>query len=406
MKTRMRWVILVVFIGVVWEAGVAGDVLGTRGKKCYPTSYSDNGTISVYADGIDAIDRATTQANGVTVTIVEKLNGWQNNSGDFAGKSKVVLKIKTDDASPGEKNINLIDDPFQPVNPGHLWTFKITIVGDVQVSSVDIPTPADPFSDITVTLNGSGLQQAVDPAQGSIVVDNLVPLVTVGGNATVSSVRVLSSSSSSLKAKIFFSALVQDATVELKFRSSNDCVPLGVQGGYFEKKVRVKSANIRNYVESITFPNGSAFNLNSIATIHINLLFPAPVGATASSGLRTIPTPNLPSNLRRPGVTISPELLSRLGTNVIDNSRVWFKIVPATVAASVPNGTPINATGFNEVRANAGENIIPLTFKVADCLGGQPGQSNSVKIQTWMHSTNTNLPPRFVEQTFSVRCVQ
>jgi hypothetical protein len=403
MNTTIRWLTLALVIGLVWQPGLAGTVLGTTGTKCYPTNYSDNAHISVYGDWIENIDRATTNATGVTITILEKQNGIQNNSGEFAGKGKVVLKIKTNNASPGNKTITLTDDPFPPLNPGNTYTFTITIVGSVTVASVDAPTPPDPFKEITVTLNGTGLQQAVDPAQGKIVIDNLVPLVTVGGNATVSSVRVLSSSATSLQAKIFFSALIQDVTVELTLRSTNDCVPLGI-GLPFKKNVRVKSANIKNFVESITFPNGSCFDKNSIGTIYINLLFPAPGGGGTSTGTSLGTVASGP--LKRPGPIPTADLLQNLYVNAVTNSRVFFKFVPANAFAGVPNGTPINATGFNEVRANAGEDIIPITFKVTDCLGGQPGSTNVVKIQTWMHTTNTNLPPSFVEQTFCVRCTQ
>ena len=44
------------------------------------------------------------------------------------------------------------------------------------------------------------------------------------------------------------------------------------------------------------------------------------------------------------------------------------------------NGTPLNATGFTTVLANVGDDVITLTFKVADCLGGLPGTVNSVRI--------------------------
>jgi hypothetical protein len=36
MKTTMRGFTLALVIGVVWQAGVAGTVLGTTGTKCYP----------------------------------------------------------------------------------------------------------------------------------------------------------------------------------------------------------------------------------------------------------------------------------------------------------------------------------------------------------------------------------
>jgi len=395
MNTTMRWFTLALVIGLIWQPGVAGTVLGTEGKKCYPTTYSTNSdvaSISVYGDWIENVDRVSTNAAGVTVKIISRQNGAQNNRGAFAGKGRVQIRINTNDASPGNKTITLTDDPVLGVG-GTTFTFTITIVRTVTVTSVNVPTPADPFKEITVTFNGTGFQEARDPALGRIVVDNLIPLVTVGGNAAVSSVRVLSSSATALQAKILFSVLVQDVTVELTLSSSNPCVPLGVNLP-LKKNVRVKSTNVKNYVQSVVFPNGNTFDKNSIATLHINLLFPAPgAGATTTTSLKS-------SRLAVAGIQ------DLLASNGLANSRVFFKLVPANAFVAVANGTPISATGFNEVRANAGDDIIPITFKVVDCLGGQPGQTNVVKIQTWMHSTNTSLPPNFVEQTFNVRCTQ
>jgi hypothetical protein len=397
MKSMMRVFSLALVIGVAGQCAVAGTVLGTEGKKCYPTTYSTNasvGSMSVYGNWIENIDRATTTASGVTVSIISKQNGFQNNRGSFAGKGKVTLRINTNNASAGNKTINLINDPDLG-GGGETFTFTITVVSGTTVTSVDVPTLADPFKEITVTLNGTGLQEAQDPANGRIIIDNLVPLVTVGGNASVSSVRVLSSSATSLRAKIFFTAFVQDATVELTITSNNDCAPLKVSG-LLRKNVRVRSTNIKNFVESVTFPNGNTFDKNSTGTLHINLLFPAPgAGGTSVRG-----------GLKRPRTTISTDLLQGLTGNALANSRVFFKFVPGNAFEAVANGTPFSATGFNEVRANAGEDVIPITFKVVDCLGGQTGQTNAVKIQMWMQSTNSNVPPIFVEQTFNVRCTQ
>ncbi len=401
MQHTTRWLMLGIAITLVVLPGVAGTVLGKRVLDCYSPTRNGN-TASVYGDWIENIDRVTAPA-GVTVSITGKFNGLQNNTGDFAGKGRVDLTISTNNATPGTKTINLIDDPSIGF-AGSTFSFTITVVAQPTVTSVDVPTPADPFQDITVTLHGTGLQGATDPATGTIVIDNLVPFVTVGGNASISSVRVLSSSSTSLQAKIFFTAMVQDATIELTLKSATNCNPLGVfitSGGGFKTRVRVKSTNIKNYVESITFPNGSTIVKNSVGTIFINLLFPAPGGGSTITNTTGRP-------LKRPGTLPGniTAFLQQLTANALGNSRVFFKFVPANAFEAVPNGTPFNATGFNEVRANAGEDIIPITFKVIDCLGGQPGQTNTVKIQTWMHTTNTNLPPNFVEQTFSVQCTQ
>jgi len=400
MKTTMRWFTLALVVGLVWQPGVAGPgiVLGTEGKKCYPRTdpgFSQNPSISVYGDWIENIDRVTAPA-GVTVTIAGKFNGNQNNSGPFSGKGKVSLYIATSNATPGNKEIKLINDPDFGL-PGETFKFTITVVASPSVTSVNVPTPADPFNEITVTLNGTGLDKALDPAAGAIVIDNQIPFITVGGNASVSSVRILNpSSTTSLEAKILFTALIQDATVELSLRSTDKCVPLGVLPSPityfvpFKTRVHVKSSNIKNYVESITFPTGNTFDKNSTGTINLNLLFAAPT----NTGIR------LKSGLIIPG-------LQALLTGDAGNSKVFFKFVPANAFAK-PDGTPFgtNTGGFIQFSANPGEDIIPITFKVIDCLGGQPGQTNAVSIETWMHTTNTNLPPNKVVQTFSVRCVQ
>ncbi len=393
MKPTMRWFTLALVIGPLWQSGFAGTVLGKVGQTVYPRTTSMNtqgtNTLQVYGDWIENIDRATAPA-GVGVSIIRKLNGAQNNSGSFAGRGMVELSISTNNATPGDKTIRLIDDPILGVG-GSTFTVTITVMAPPTVTSVSVPTPAEPFKEITVTLNGTGLEKAVDPAAGVIVIDNLVPFITVGGTATVSSVRVLSSSPTSLQAKILFSALIQDATVELSLRSTDKCVPLGVLPSPitnfvpFKTRVRVKSSNLRNYVESFAFPTGSTINQNSIGTINLNLLFPAPSG----------------SGTRMKNGLVIPNLTSD------DNAKVFFKFVPDN-AFRQPNGTPFPtiAGGFIVATARAGEDVIPISFKPIDCLGGQAGQTNVVKIQTWMHTTNTNLPPSFVEKTFNVRCIQ
>jgi len=389
MKTTMRWFILALVIGLVWEHGVAGTVLGTEGRKCFPTSFRGSTPYDdtfVFGDWIENIDRVT-GPSGVMVTIISKQNGHENNTpGEFREKGKVTLRITTTNASPGNKTISLIDDPVLGVG-GSTFTFTITVVAFPTVTSVDVPTPADPFKEITVTFHGTGLNDTFKNAEGSIVIHNQIPFIAVGGNASVSSVSVLSSSSTSLQAKIIFTALIQDATVDVTFHLI--CNP-----GTARTRVRVKSSNIKNYVESVTFPNGNTFNENSTGTININLLFPAPSAGSTTVMLR--------------GRTITLPNPAFVGTS---DRKVFFKLVPATAFEAVANGTPINATGFTEILANVGEDIIPITFKVIDCPGfgispGLGGRTETASIHTWMHSTNSNLPPNFVEQTFRVRCIQ
>ena len=399
-NTAMRLLSAALVVGLGFgQPAKAGTILGTTGSKCYPVTFSTSlkSTIQVYGDWIETIGSATTTASGVTVRIVEKFNGAQHQSEPFKGRGMVTLHISTNNAAPGNKTIRLSGGLFGDA------TFTITVPPLPTVTNVNVPTPAEPFNEIIVTLAGTGLQGAMDPASGIIVQDNLVPFVTVGGTVRVSSVRVLSSSNTSLQAKVFFNGFVQDATVDLTFRTtaSPSCIPLD---NGLKHRVRVKSSNIKNFVESITFPNGRTFDKNSIATINVNLLFPAPggVGGAISS------TSTTTTRVRQPGIGLpaSSELIQQLAAKALDNSRVFFKLVPANAFEAVPNGTPFNPNGFSEVRANAGDDIIPLTFKIKDCLGGLPGQTNVVKLQTWMHNTNTSLAPFFVETTFNVRCTQ
>ena len=394
MKPTLLWLTFFVVLVGALQNGNAGTVLGVEGQKCYSTTFtnfSSSSCLSVYGNWIENIDRATTNANGVTVTILGKYNGAQNNSGAFAGKGKVELNIKTSNATPGTATINLINDPDFGLG-GETFTFTISIIPPPTVTSVDVPSPSAPFNNITITLRGTGLQSAKDPASGVIIKnDNLIPFITVGGDANVSSVRVLSSSATSLQAQIFFSAMLQDATVELSLQSDDACVPLGNRNRPltnfvpFKTRVRVKSTNLKNFVKAITFPFGNTFDQHSIATIHVELLFPAP----SSSSFTLI------------GGTTKGST-----TDPVKNSTVFFKLVPATVADTVGNGTPIVTNGFTSIRANPGDNIVPITFRVDDCGGGIPGSTSTVKIQTWMQNTNTNQPPEFVEKTFSVRCKQ
>jgi hypothetical protein len=395
MKTTALWIAVLFTLVFALQQGSAGTVLGTTGQKCFSTNFTNftaQTALSVYGNWIENIDRVTTSTSGLTVTILGKFNGAQNNSGSFAGKGRVDLNIKTVNATAGTATINLINDPDFGVG-GETFTTTITLIPPPTVTSVDAPSPSSPFGDITVTLHGTGLQSAQDPAAGAIFTDNLTPLVTVGGNVSVSNVRVLSSSSTSLQAQIFFSGLVQDATVDLSIKGTDVCTPLGVKPmpltNYvpFKTRVHVKSTNVQNFVKAITFPNGNVFAVNGTGLIQIQLLFPAPAdgGKSVLIAGRNFNLPNLGNS---------------------GNRTVFFKFLPGNDFEAVPNGTPIAETGLNRVDATVGDDLIPITFRVKSCGGGIPGSTNTVRIQTWMHDTNTTQPPDFVEQTFQVRCVQ
>jgi hypothetical protein len=387
MKHALRHILLVLAIAGFSHSGDGGTIIGKVGQTTFSTTNNAPGfNLDVYGDWIENIDRVEAPA-GVTVTIVSKRNGAQNNTGQFAGKGDVTLRITTSNATPGTKTINLINDP--PF--GDTFSFTISVVAPPAVTSIDAPSPADPFQDIVVTLQGSGLQGAKDQATGTIVNDNLIPFITVGGTASVNSVRILNSTPTTLQLKIFFTALIQDATVEVKLISASERDALGsiVSPGGFKTRMRVKSTNIKNYVESFSFPTGSTFDKNSIGTINLNLLF-----AASASGV------TLASTKLRTGQVLTFPVLS-------DNGKVFVKLVPPN-AFTRPDGTPFptNSSGLITFNANPGDDVVPVTFKVVDCLGGQSGQSNAVKIQTWMHSTSTNLPPDFIEKQFFVRCTQ
>ena len=381
MSTTRTIIGAALLLAVITTPTIAGKILGTSRQTVYPQNFSTSlvSTVSVYGDWIETIGSATSTSPGVFVTIVDKFNGAQHTSQPFAGRGEVTLKITTNGATPGVKTIRLSGGIFGEAS------FTITVPESPTVTNVAVPAPADPFKEIIVTLTGTGLQNAIDPADGKIVKDNLVNYITVGGDVLVSSVRVLSSSEHTLQFKVFLSGFVQDVTVDLSFRTAGNVnVPL-LNG--LKQRIRMKSANVRNYVRSITFPNGSTFDKNSIATVRLNLLFPAPsdgVG-TVTIGGRSITT----------GLSVGNT-----------NRKVYLKLVPGNAFVAVQNGTPINANGITTMLANPGDDVITLTFKVADCLGGMPGTVNTVKLQTWMHTTNTNLPPNFIEQSFGVRCTQ
>ncbi|MBK7256258.1 MAG: hypothetical protein IPI01_00215 [Ignavibacteriae bacterium] len=266
MSTTRTIIGAALLLAVITTPTIAGKILGTSRQTVYPQNFSTSlvSTVSVYGDWIETIGSATSTSPGVFVTIVDKFNGAQHTSQPFAGRGEVTLKITTNGATPGVKTIRLSGGIFGEAS------FTITVPESPTVTNVAVPAPADPFKEIIVTLTGTGLQNAIDPADGKIVKDNLVNCITVGGDVLVSSVRVLSSSEHTLQFKVFLSGFVQDVTVDLSFRTAGNVnVPL-LNG--LKQRIRMKSANVRNYVRSITFPNGSTFDKNSIATVRLNLL--------------------------------------------------------------------------------------------------------------------------------------
>jgi hypothetical protein len=374
----------------------AGTVLGTDGQTVFLTTESA-AILRVYGDWIETIGSATCSASGVSVKIKAKLNGAQNNTNPFKGRGRVDLEIRTSGASAGNKTVKLSGGIFGNAN------VTITVVAAPQVANVSIPSLPEPFSDVTFTISGSGLQNARDPASATIVRDNLVPFVTVGQDVTVQSLRVLNSSGSTLTLRLFLTGKVQDLTIQTDITGSNIKDPLSKE--HLKRRVRFRSTNTRNYVRAVNFPFGSTFDVGSTGTLQIELLFPAPGSTTASATpISAGPLPKISSP-----ISISSELRQSLAATAAlssANSTVFFDLVPRDYFESVQGGTPLNPNGLTRVTAAAGDNLIPITFKVKKCGGGQPGTLNTVAIKVWMQNTNTNLPPEYLEKTFKVRCIQ
>jgi len=249
MKSTRMCVVLVFAVVFGFQQSNAINAEGTTGQTCYPINFQNAGatpTMSVFTDlKVRFVDRVSHNVSGLTVTIVGILDGTQNNSGPFAGKRRFDLIIATTNATPGEAEIRLVD---APASTAGYYTFKIFIIAPPTVTGSLSPTPVDPFNNITVTLIGTGLQHAKNPAAGTIIKnDPLIPFITAGGDANIQSVRVLSSSNTSLQAQILFTAPIQDATVELTLQSDDVCVPLGVRPKLvknfipFKTRVRVRS---------------------------------------------------------------------------------------------------------------------------------------------------------------------
>jgi hypothetical protein len=333
--------------------------------------------LTVYGDWIETIDRATCSSSGVTVSIAKKYNGLQNNTDPFKGHGRVDLLISTNNASAGTKTITLSGGVYGTSN------VTFTVAASPTITDVSIPAPSEPFKEIVITFMGTGLQNALDPATGRIVRDNLINYITLGSDVSVSSVRIMNSVNSNLQLKIFFSGMVQDVSVDLDVRAQpGTCVPL-ING--LKRRVRVKTSNLKNYVKSIEFPYGSTVREGDQLTIRLNLLFPAPADISLIS----------PITGTRTNTTLSS------GNS---NRKVWVEFSPGERVLSSPNGTQLQQAGKTVVLANVGDNVITLTLIAGPCGGGLPGQVNMTKIKTWMQNENTTLAPEYLEKQFGVQC--
>jgi hypothetical protein len=256
-------------------------------------------------------------------------------------------------------------------------TFTITVIQKASISGATLPTFTGPYQSANITLQGSGLT-GLDAVNVEVQQTPNTPVLDSAGQPiaqAVTGTAVVNTSSAShagLTVNFFKGGQpvqLTEARVKLILRANqyNFCSGFhGQQSGKLEYTVTLTAPLGPNYVQSITFPYGSSFNVGSLATIQIDLQRPA---SSSSQG----------------------------------GEIVYWKPVPTNAFEQSPGGTPYNPNALNSITIPNGNTFAQITIKVKLCPGR--AATNTVKIQTWRINTNTTQPPEFKEAQFIVNCL-
>jgi hypothetical protein len=243
----------------------------------YPIPQGKTTTIDVEGQFVDlSTGLEVSPSSDVTVT----------SAGQSSGHKFVKIAVQSD-AAPGVRTVEL----HYLVETNGPDTFKILILRGGKVTSITTPTPPDYFNDVTVTFNGSHLDNAkayVVPTTtgtfsvGGSQVPQVVTLTQTNATATVTS-----STSTSANVKVHFDGgpfAEAKATIILfdaQITNQDMCLQHRVfcyQGSDASGATNGQSTFDvvgPNAVASITFPSGSRITVGSPLTARITLVKPS-----------------------------------------------------------------------------------------------------------------------------------
>jgi hypothetical protein len=235
------------------------------------------------------------------------------------------------------------------------------------VTDVDVPSPAQFFNSVDVTLTGQNIGNAG---------------VRIGQfNPAATAVELRESTDTRAVVRLTFNGPLAEAsgTITLFDRACSSCSPFSGGGPRYDGidvgGLNPVSISGPNAVSSITFPAGGGVQVGSVFQFRIKLARPAKRG---------IQNPLFPD--RRPGA----------------GETVHWQLVPSTMFETAPgSGIPFIPTGLNQVVIPGGDEFVNLTVRLAQ-LPGNCGSGCQGRVQTRMINLNTDQPPYFKEATFTM----
>ncbi len=269
------------------------------------------------------------------------------------------------DAAPGKRTVSL----HYLVELSGFDKFDVTVLRKGRVTDVDVPSPTNFFQEVDVTLNGENIGNAGISVQF--------------GSISGATAELRSSTDTRAVIRLRFPTVRAEATAGIVLfdkACGSTCPPFLSYTGLSDGVKTNVTIIGPNAVSSITFPDGSSVRVGSLLVIKIKLVRPAKAASTRPSPIVTIG-----SATRSGGET------------------VHWQLVPSTgFEAAAGSGIAFSPTGLNQVPIPPGDEFVILTVKLNQVPSNCPQQGCLGRILTRMINLNTDQPPFFKQESFTM----
>jgi hypothetical protein len=366
------------FLTAMFTADARADVTNiTGGIICGSSDCSPSGaipvlqgkktTLSVDGQDVNFADKNNVDVSGGGITArITKDYLISPKFGLGTGRVDVEFDIGAE-AAPGERTVTLNHNGC--LGCPKKYKFKILVVRDGKISSVNVPSPTEFFQQVDITFNGQHIGGAG---------------VNLIGFPSGTTAQVIGSQSSETKAvvRLNFSSVRAEASGSVQLFDNacgNKCVIHNEAYDGLTNGLKTDVAIVGpNAVKEIVFPNGSSVTVGSVLTIQINLVRPV-------------------SSVSR-GVTASAP-----GGSNRDGEVIFWQLVPSNVFEAAPgSGVSFSPTGLNQVRVPVGDTLVRLTVRLKQIPSGCSQSGCSADIQTRTGNINTDQPPFFKAARFTI----
>lgn len=326
-------------------------------------------TLSIYGPWVDhASNQSGVSGSGVTIT------RFYGRKAGFSPAVKLDIQVG-ENAAPGNRVVTL----RYPLGED---SFTLKVVAKPLIDRVTKPTFSRPFkNDVVIDLRGSGLRN-VKVVPG-IRTDQVKIRNAIGreiSSARITSVEEISNTDTIIKLRLGFDKELTQVHLAFEFKNDNGCggvFSTAVLGGTNvpNKSVTLTAPTRPNFVKEISFPAGNVFQVGRSATFKVVLERPA-----AALTRPTIPGGTLPSD---PAGEV-----------------IYWKLQP--VDAFKSGSTRYNPSGFNRLVIENGQQSAQIKVRVKKRPGNGKLGTAKASILTWRINRNSNKPPEFKSEEFTI----